>query len=152
MFTIVSAVSQYVVLGQALASDAPSVERGRYLIELGFCNDCHTTGYIDASGNVEESLWLAGNPVGFRGPWGTTYGSNLRRYLEKLTEDQWVKIARVLQTRPPMPWFVLHDMEEKDLRSVYRYVKHLGPPGQEAPAFVPPGRDPQGRYLLFPGR
>jgi hypothetical protein len=31
--------------------------------------------------------------VGFQGPWGTTYSSNLRLYAEQLTEAQW--LARV---------------------------------------------------------
>ena len=54
------------------------VERGRYLAIIGGCNDCHTDGYLQAEGDVPEDRWLLGSPVGWRGPWGTTYPPNLR--------------------------------------------------------------------------
>ncbi|MBI4194766.1 MAG: hypothetical protein HY526_06760 [Betaproteobacteria bacterium] len=49
-----------------------------------------------------------------------------------------------------MPWFAPHDMSERDLRAIYRYIKSLGPAGGPAPAFVPPGREPKEPYVLFP--
>ena len=60
--------------------------------------------------------WLSGDGPGWRGAWGITYAANLRLYFDKISEDQWVKIARSLETRPPMPWFALRDMTESDLR------------------------------------
>jgi len=44
------------------------------------------------------------------------------------------------QYPPPMPWFALRDMAESDLRALHRYVRHLGPAGEAAPAFLPPGQ------------
>jgi hypothetical protein len=67
-----------------------------------------------------------------------------------MTEDAWVKKAATLTTRPPMPWFNLHHMSERDLRAIYRYVRHLGPAGKPAPAYVPPERTPAGPYVQFP--
>jgi mono/diheme cytochrome c family protein len=68
----------------ALAQDKtkadPQVERGRYLIKIGGCNDCHTAGYAPAGGKVPESQWLTGDALCWRGPWGTTYATNLRLY------------------------------------------------------------------------
>ena len=55
-----------------------------------------------------------------------------------------------LKTRPPMPWFALHDMHEHDLRAFYRFVRSLGPVGSPAPAYVPPGQTPNGPYAQFP--
>jgi mono/diheme cytochrome c family protein len=52
--------------------------RGRYIALIGGCNDCHTAGFPQKGGEVPEAEWLLGNPVGFRGPWGTTYPTNLR--------------------------------------------------------------------------
>lgn len=134
----------------ANAADSDSVERGRYLVTIAGCNDCHTPGYAPMDGRVDESLWLTGDAFGWRGPWGTTYAANLRLLMHNLTEQQWVSMAKALKTRPPMPWFNLNQMAEEDLRAVYRYVSHLGPAGQPAPAFVPPGQEPQPPYAVFP--
>lgn len=134
------------------AASAPSVERGRYLARIAGCNDCHTPGYAQAGGKVDETLWLTGDGVGWQGAWGTTYPSNLRLVLAKMTEDDWVRLAKTAQFRPPMPWFALHDMSEADLRSIHRYVRHLGPAGQPAPAYLPPGQAARGPVIAFPGQ
>ena len=126
------------------------IERGRYLVKVAGCNDCHTAGYAEAGGKIPESQWLMGDKLGWRGPWGTTYAVNLRLYMAPLSEKQWVHVAKKMETRPPMPWFALHDMTEQDLKAIYAYVKHLGPAGEKAPEYVPPNRDPQGPYVQFP--
>lgn len=119
-------------------ADKASVERGRYLVQIGGCNDCHTPGYAEKAGNVPMSDWLTGTPVGFQGAWGTSYAANLRLTLNGLTEDQWVTFARVPR-RPPMPWFNLRDMSDSDLRAMYRFVRELGPKGERAPPAAAPG-------------
>ena len=131
--------------------DAGAVQRGRYLVKIGGCNDCHTSGYAESGGTVAEKEWLTGNPVGFRGPWGTTYPANLRLVLSRLDEAEWIRIGHTTQFRPPMPWFALRDMRTEDLRAIYRFVRHLGPAGSPAPAFVPPGQAPNGPAIQFPG-
>jgi hypothetical protein len=50
-----------------------------------------------------------------------------------------------------MPWFALRDMDKEDLRAIYRFVRHLGPAGSPAPAYLPPGQAPAGPAVLFPG-
>ena len=62
-------------------SDKEVRDRGRYLVWVGGCNDCHTPGFPEAAGNIPEEQWLTGNPVGFQGPWGTNYPKNLRLYI-----------------------------------------------------------------------
>jgi len=49
-----------------------------------------------------------------------------------------------------MPWFNVRAMSTSDLRAIYRYVRHLGPAGQPAPAYVPPGQEPKGPAVRFP--
>lgn len=127
-----------------------SIERGRYLVSIAGCNDCHTPGYPQAGGKVPEKQWLVGDQLGWRGPWGTTYPANLRLYMQTVSEDQWIKIAKTTELRPPMPWFALRDMTEEDLASIYRFVRHLGPGGEPAPAYLPPGQEPKGPYVQFP--
>lgn len=128
----------------------PMVDRGRYLVRITGCNDCHTAGYAPKGGKVAEKDWLTGDALGWRGPWGATYPINLRLYMQDLTEEQWVKKAKTLTTRPPMPWFNVRDMTTRDLRALYRYIRHLGPAGKPAPAYVPPDKTPPPPYVQFP--
>ena len=78
---------------RAEVSDRKTIERGRYVARTAACNDCHTPGYIDTAGKVPEKNWLIGNTLGWSGDWGTTYPANLRLYMQRVTEDEWVRIA-----------------------------------------------------------
>ena len=133
-----------------MAAEAdPMVARGRYLVQIAGCNDCHTPDYMFKAGAVDESLWLTGSSLGWNGPWGTTYPPNLRLTAQRMTEDEWLVFAPAPR-RPPMPWFALRDMSQDDVRAIYRYLKHLGPAGQPAPAALPPGVDPKGPVFRAP--
>lgn len=125
-----------------LSADSKLVERGRYIALVAGCNDCHTPGYAVSDGDVPEDLWLTGDKFGWRGPWGTTYGTNLRLFVNAMTEKQWVEIARTLRRRPPMPWFNLNAMHEDDLRALYHFMRSLGDPGLPAPAALAPDQEP----------
>jgi hypothetical protein len=103
-----------------------------------------------SGGKVPESQWLTGDALGWQGPWGTTYPLNLRRYMQGMSEAQWVKRAKTLETRPPMPWFNLRAMTSADLRAMYRYIRHLRPAGSDAPAYVPPGGKVSTPVVVFP--
>ncbi len=132
------------------SKDAVSVERGRYLVRIAGCNDCHTAGYAEQGGNVPEAQWLLGDQLGWRGPWGTTYAINLRLYFSRMTEDQWLSVARQLRSRPPMPYFNIAAMDDDDLRSLYRFVRLLEPLGKPVPAYLPPTKEPPQPYVQFP--
>ena len=138
------------VAAQEKRKSDPMIERGRYLVKIGGCNDCHTPNYPQAGGKVPEKEWLTGDMLGWRGPWGTTYPSNLRLYMQDLTEEQWLKKAKSLNARPPMPWFNVRAMTTADLRAMYRYIRSLGPVGKPAPAYLPPDKTPPPPYVAFP--
>jgi mono/diheme cytochrome c family protein len=130
--------------GQAEAgepSESTQLSRGRYLVKIAGCNDCHTEDYALKAGAVNESEWLTGSSVGWEGPWGTTYPPNLRQLMQGLTREQWLAYARK-PTRPPMPWFALRDMSDNDLAAIYGFVRSLGSAGSPAPAFEPPKQQP----------
>lgn len=127
-----------------------SIDRGRYLVKVAGCNDCHTAGYAQTGGKVAEAQWLTGDALGWQGPWGTTYPTNLRLQLQTYSEAQWMTYARTMRSRPPMPWFALHDMTDTDLRALYRYIRSLGPAGTPAPAYLAPGEVPKGPAIRFP--
>jgi mono/diheme cytochrome c family protein len=122
----------------AAAAVTPAIRRGRYLVQITGCNDCHTAGYAERGGQVDEADWLTGVPVGFRGPWGVSYPANLRRTVRNLTEEQWMRFARAPRL-PPMPWFALRDMDDADLRDLYRYIRSLPERDEPMPAAVAPG-------------
>ena len=133
------------------ASAAPgdiSVARGKQVSIVGGCHDCHTEGYNESSGVIDPSKALKGIAVGWRGPWGTTYAANLRLTVKDKSEDQFLQYAREFKARPPMPWFNVHAMDESDLRSLFQYIKSLGPPGDPVPEALPPGQEPKTPYTV----
>ena len=145
-----SAPQRYTMAGAAPAGQTEvSAERGRYLIRVGGCNDCHTPGFMQHGEQVPERDWLTGIPVGWKGPWGTTYASNLRLFAKDFDEATWVQVLRARNTRPPMPWANLHAMTDADLRSVHRYIRSLPLIGEKMPEYVPPGREPSTAYFDF---
>jgi hypothetical protein len=134
-----------------LAYSEDAIDRGRYMIITGHCNNCHTAGYAAKEGAVPEKEWLTGSgPLGYRGPWGTNYPSNLRLTVANVTEDAWVKYAKTFKARPPMPYWSVNETSESDLRGMYRFIKSLGEPGAPVRASLPPGEEPKGPFILWP--
>ncbi|WP_305804409.1 hypothetical protein [Stenotrophomonas sp. YIM B06876] len=125
------------------------LRRGEYLLRTSGCNDCHTAGYAEQQGKVPMEQWLTGSPLGYYGPWGTTYASNLRLRLHEMDEAQWLQYSATLHTRPMMPDFALRAMSEEDRRAIHRFVRSLGPAGAPAPAALPPGPPPPAPYLAL---
>ncbi len=148
-FVFTTALFGMSALAQAEASaDARTLEQGRYILSIAGCNDCHTPRYPESGGKIAPKDWLTGSNVGFQGPWGTTYPANLRLSAQAMNEAEWIKRARS-ELRPPMPWFSLRDMRDADLRAMYQYIRSLGPAGQPAPAYVPPGKEASTPYFEF---
>ncbi len=131
------------------ALQAAKIERGKYLTTISGCNDCHTAGYAANDGNIPISQWLKGDDFGWRGPWGTTYGSNLRLFAEGLSEQEWIQVIRTMRRRPPMPWFNLNAMSDEDLGALYAFVRSLGESGTPALAALPPNKEPSTPHALW---
>ena len=137
--------------GRAVAAEVgpeTQVTRGKYLVTISGCNDCHTPGYMQQGPKVPEREWLTGVPVGYQGPWGTTYAANLRLVINGMSEAQWLVHARK-EFKPPMPWFNLREMKDQDLKAIYAYVRSLGVAGEQAPAYVAPGGRVTTPYFVF---
>lgn len=120
---------------------------GEYLVAVGGCNDCHTQGWNQSPGKVPAALRLTGSRIGWSGPWGTSYPTNLRLLVRGMTADQWVGLLATMQPRPPTPWFNLRAMSEADQRAIYAYIRGLGPAGEPAPAALRPGEAPRTPWL-----
>ena len=140
----------------AVAGDGPHVsgaespeEAGRYIVTIGGCHDCHTPGFLEVGWEVPESDYLTGVPVGWRGPWGTTYAPNLRLTVQNYTEDAFVEMLRTRNALPPMPWMNINLLSETDARAVYRYIRSLGPGGEATPTPLPPGQEPETPFIIL---
>ena len=131
-----------------VVADSPE-EAGAYLIRTGSCDDCHTPGWAESFGKIPDDQRLMGNPVGFRGEWGTTYAANLRLSAHERTADQWITMIRGRKDMPPMPWFSLHAMSDRDLLAIRAYLRKLGPKGEPAPRAVGPEEEPATAYITF---
>ena len=105
---------------------------------------------LQGEGSVPLSDWLTGDNFGWRGPWGTTYGANLRLFMADRDQADWVHFAKTMKARPVMPWFTLNAMTDEDLVAIYQFVRYLGPKGEPAPGYLPPDQEPMGPYALFP--
>lgn len=134
-------------LAQAADSQTVLIERGRYLVQLSGCNDCHTPGYGMAHGAIPESDWLIGDPTGWTGPWGTTFAINIRAQVNSMSADQWMALVSSIEARPPMPWYVLHQMTNEDLLAVFTFIRSLGPSAHTVPDYLPPGKVPTAPYF-----
>jgi len=145
-----SVLAPIVFTSSSPASDEIEVvNRGRYLIRVSGCNDCHTPNYMVTPEAVPESDWLMGTPVGWLGPWGTTYASNLRLSVVDFPEDVWVNMLKTRKANPPMPWINVSFYTDEDARAIYKFIKSLGPKGEKMPAALPPGEIPKTPYFDF---
>jgi mono/diheme cytochrome c family protein len=136
--------------GDATA-DAAQVARGRYMVQTGHCNNCHTAGYTATEGRMPEARWLMGSgPLGWRGPWGTTYASNLRINVNRMSEAGWVAYVQALKARPPMPFWSTAATTPQDLGAMYRFIQQLGPAGEPAGEYLPPDQEPKPPFIQYP--
>ncbi|MDG2531566.1 cytochrome C [Caulobacter endophyticus] len=131
----------------AQVTGASDIEVGRYLVKVGGCNDCHTPGFVRDGGKTPEEQWLMGSPAGFHGPWGVTYAANLRLTVQNLSEEDWVAMLKTRTDGSPMPWPSTHAMSDDNKRSLYRYIRSLGPTGPAVPARLAPGEKPTTPYI-----
>jgi len=134
----------------AIAQDqTPSVALGERMSIIGGCHDCHSAGYGESNGKIDPATALKGNPVGYSGPWGTTYAVNLRLVAADKSEDEWVDFLKTFETAPPMPWFNVRHFTDTEMRSLHMYIVSLGDPGDPAPTKLPPGENPKTPYNVF---
>jgi len=123
-------------------ADQASVARGKYLVTLGGCNDCHTAGSF--FGKPDFSKMLGGSEVGFEIPQlGAFYGPNLTpdkaTGLGGWTDDQ-VKTALTTGKRPDgrelapiMPWRAVSQLTQDDLQAVVDFLRSIPPVSNKVP-------------------
>lgn len=111
------------------------VARGKYLVTIGGCSDCHTPGTF--LGKPDMSRYLGGSDVGFALPQGVFVGRNLTP--DKATGlGTWTRrqIVTALTTgvrpdgrvlAPIMPWRAFSHLTPRDALAIATYLKSLPP-------------------------
>lgn len=136
---------------RAEAAGRESLLRGKYLVALGLCNDCHTPGYF--FGKPDMSRFLGGSEVGFQIPeLGVFHGPNLtpddETGLGRWSADD---IVRAIQTgarpdgrilAPIMPWHAFAEMTKDDAYAVAAFLKSLPPVPNKVPGPFGPTETP----------
>lgn len=152
------------------------IERGKYLVTVSSCNDCHTPKIFTPMGPMLDSTrMLAGHPANsplpeipngvigpsqwgalasndltaWAGPWGVSFAYNLTPDMKTgiggWTEDLFIQTLRKgkfmgasRDILPPMPWQMIGQMTDDDLKAVFAYLKSLPPIENPIPPPLPP--------------
>ena len=119
---------------RATAADKHEVARGKYLVTIGSCTDCHTPGHF--FGKPDMSKYLGGSDVGFAIPHlGVFVGPNLTpdkatglgdwttaQIVDAITKGQTPQ-GRTLA--PVMPWHAYASLTKADALAIAAYLKSL---------------------------
>jgi len=142
----------------AKTARSAQVARGRYLVSIMGCGDCHTPASL--YGKPDMSRMLSGSELGWKGPWGVSYPRNITPDKETgigtWTEAQIVRAITRGQRPdgsallPPMPWPELANLAPADARAIAAYLKTIPAVKHEAPKVIPPDQPATGAYLDFP--
>ena len=107
------------------------ISRGKYLVDMAACADCHTR---PNHGKPAPGLEFAGGRD-FSGSWGPLASSNITpdpTGIGDYTEETFVKALRTgyagkRQLNTLMPWQVYSGQTDEDLKAMYAYLKTLAP-------------------------
>jgi mono/diheme cytochrome c family protein len=140
---------------QPAAGNNALVERGRYLVRITGCHDCHSPKVKGMTPDLDRSL--SGRPsttplpspskdevhasadlTAWQGPWGYSVASNLTpepttgigtRYNEAsfIATMRTGKKPNGTPIMPPMPSEVYQNMTDDDLKSIFAYLRTIKP-------------------------
>jgi mono/diheme cytochrome c family protein len=162
-FTLSAAVAAGVLVscnpnGNGTGAADLKLARGRHLLMVSGCNDCHTPGTL--YGMPDTTRFLAGSELGWRGPWGVTYASNLTpdlvTGLGDWTEDQIVTGIRTGRDPhnnpilPPMPWQSYASFSDEDAYAIAAALKSIPAIKHQEPPRLAPDSKLGAHELVFP--
>ncbi len=142
------AVVAIAALSLPAKADDAQIARGKYLVTIAGCNDCHTPGYL--YGKPDMARYLGGSDVAFELPGlGAFAGPNLTpdpdTGIGKWSTEE---IVTALQTgkrpdgrelAPIMPWRAFANLTKDDVTAVAAFLKSLTPVSHQVPDPVGPG-------------
>jgi mono/diheme cytochrome c family protein len=138
---VLAAILAAISAVSASAAD-PRVERGKYLVEIGGCTDCHTPGNF--FGHPDMTRYLGGSDVGFAVPGhGVFVPPNLtpdkETGLGTWTAEQIVAATTAGERPdgrllvPSMPWRNYAHLTKYDAFAIAAYLKTLPPISNKVP-------------------
>jgi len=153
------------------AAGGAAVERGRYLVTITGCHDCHSPKIKGMTPDLTRAL--SGRPAttplpsptttevhasadltAWNGPWGFSVASNLTpdaatgigtRYTEAsfVTTMRTGKKPNGTAILPPMPSEVYQNMTDDDLKAIFAYLRTIKPIRNPVLAGLPPPIPPK---------
>ena len=138
----------------ASTADAAKIARGKYLMTVGACNDCHSPK-LDPQQHPDPKRPFSGRPqttqapsqnpneihasldlTAWAGPWGVSYGANLSPDPEtglakRYTEASFIKTLRTGKKPegedllPPMPWELYKVFSDDDIKAIWAYLQTI---------------------------
>jgi mono/diheme cytochrome c family protein len=144
-------LSMLVALPSPAIGQTADIKRGKYLVGLSGCNDCHTPGYF--FGKPDTARFLAGSEVGFELPGlGVFYGPNLTPDKETgLGNWSRTEIATAItkgqrpdgrMLAPIMPWHAFAALTPHDTRAIVAYLRSLPAVRNKVPGPFGPSEKP----------
>ncbi len=135
----------------AVATDPAVIARGKYLVTIAGCNDCHTPGYF--LGKPDGTRFLGGSDVGFEIPGlGVFHGPNLTP--DKATGlGSWTdaEVVAALQKgvrpdgrmlAPVMPSHAFATFTPRDADAIVAFLRSLPPVANKVPGPFGPADTP----------
>lgn len=157
----------------AVPAQASHVQRGKYLVTIMGCNDCHTPlAMTDRGPQRDWSRTLSGHPenvpiaapptlgqgwmaatsptmTAWAGPWGVSFTANLtpdpETGLGKWTDETFITALRTGKHEgvgrpilPPMPYDMIRQATDDDLRAIFAYLQSLPPIRNRVPQPIEP--------------
>jgi mono/diheme cytochrome c family protein len=141
--TVLSILAAFCVPAAAsLAADPAAVARGKYLVNLAGCHDCHTPGYF--LGKPDMARYLGGSDVGFELPGlGVFHGPNLTpdkdTGLGNWTDAQVVEAIQQgkrpdnRMLAPIMPYHAFANLTPQDAQAIVAFLRSIPPVKNKVP-------------------
>jgi len=116
---------------QAPGIPASGIERGRAMLKLMMCNECHTPR--DDRGNPVPGKELAGGSE-FKGPWGVVFAANITSHpsagIGAYSNDDLKRVFREGKNRAGrelwvMPWSITKNLTDADLDALIAAVREV---------------------------
>ena len=133
------------------AADPAAIARGKYLVTIASCHDCHTPGYF--LGKPDMGRFLGGSEVGFEVPGlGVFHGPNLTpdkgTGLGNWTDAEIVAAiqkgqrpdGRMLAPTMPSPAFA--NLTKQDVDAIVAFLRSLPPVANKVPGPFGPTEAP----------
>lgn len=147
------------LVSPAIADEA-QIERGKYLVNFGGCNDCHTPGYF--LGKPDMAQYLSGSDVGLSLPTGVFVGRNLtpdkETGLGNWTKEQIItafsagKRPDGRELAPNMPWEAFSRLTDTDKDAIASYLQSIPAVRHAVPGPFAPNETPTVMtFVLIPG-